>query len=162
MSQPIKYYHMDGCGHCVNAKPLIEELKKTYVVEEIDSANSPSFIEGYPTMMIGEAKYQGGPLTIEEKNTVVKWIDENNGQKIGGIEGRKGRKKKKTVKHYPVKTRNKTRKITGPITLNKDKKMTFTPGRLNGVDGIFLVKYKRTFIPKGNQGFLPVRENPIL
>lgn len=139
INNTITYYYMIGCHFCDLAKDVIEELKKSYNITEIESKDMPdgvTGVDGFPTLMIRDKKFEGA-INMENKDSLIKWIREST--LTQGV-------KKTFVKNkdnvYKFKKRNITTKNKG-----KKKKITYKKGHLNGIKGIFLTKYKRTFIP---------------
>ena len=144
MTGIIKYYYMNGCHYCELAKPLIYELKKQFPMEEIEASEieaseKSTLVDGFPTLVVLNQKYEKSSLHLDNKNTIIKWIQsklKEKRKKRGGNSMKKGGNKKRG---------GTTRKRKQSV--KSDKKMTFTRGKLNGVEGIFLTKYKRVFIP---------------
>ena len=74
MSNKLTYYYMEGCGHCNNFNPIWDDFTSNYsgppeiTFEKIESANAPSSITGYPTVML--TKSDGSTVEFNAGRTV--------------------------------------------------------------------------------------------
>jgi len=54
----LTYYHMNGCGHCEKFNSVWDDFTSNYsgtspiTFEKIESANAPSSVKGYPTVIL--------------------------------------------------------------------------------------------------------------
>lgn len=61
MGHKLTYYHMNGCGHCQNFNSVWDEFTSNYsgppeiTFEKIESANAPSSVKGFPTIILTKA-----------------------------------------------------------------------------------------------------------
>lgn len=74
MENKLTYYYMNGCGHCEKFNPIWEEFTKNYsgtppiTFEKIESANAPSSVKGYPTVIL--TKKDGSTSEFNAQRTV--------------------------------------------------------------------------------------------
>lgn len=74
MGNKLTYYHMTGCKHCDKFSPIWDEFTSNYsgppdiTFEKIESANAPSDIKGYPTVIL--TKSDGSTSTFNAQRTV--------------------------------------------------------------------------------------------
>jgi len=86
-SNILTLYHMKTCGHCIKMRPEWEKIEKmakdgvlnfTVRSHEASEPGVPSFIEGYPTIVLHNNMftnvYSGGRTADE----IIKWATENS------------------------------------------------------------------------------------
>ena len=70
----LTFYHMNGCSHCDKFNPIWEEFTTNYsgtppiTFEKIESANAPSSVKGYPTVIL--TKKDGSTSEFNANRTV--------------------------------------------------------------------------------------------
>lgn len=119
----VVLYYADWCPHCMQVKPVFEQLKQkfkdneniqfeSYEDSQIKTMSNPPQIEGYPTIMIGKndelTEYVGDRSLADITQKINKLIEVQNGGSID--EDLYKRKYLKYKKKYVALLRNELEK----------------------------------------------------
>lgn len=152
----VTFLYMDGCGHCDQIKPTIEQLKKSIDTTKvnIESLNQnargfndkgePVFpdVQGFPTIikrtpeMVEESNYNGNMYSGDRSLEDLKSWSEAPYEKSrtnAGSSKKKGGRKRSSSRKYGYKAKRTSRSMKGKRKTQKKRKMK----RKNNV-------YKRT------------------
>jgi thiol-disulfide isomerase/thioredoxin len=81
----LKYFHMDGCGHCKKFDPTWDEFVKQHdeagtgiKLEKIEAANAPDNINGYPSIHLMDGNNKVDELKGERSVASLNALCQNN------------------------------------------------------------------------------------